>query len=99
MYPSPIIVRPYTFSGDIMNNDAHFDVEEYRAELECKADDELFSENELAELAEKQMTVLVERYEEQLDDKDMSELYGDEEWERLRAAKIEERVSARQDAL
>ena len=45
------------------------------------------------------MNALVEQYEEQLDEMDMTELYGDDEWENIRAAKIEERVEASLEAL
>ena len=51
MYPLSIIVRPQPFSGNIMNSTENFDVDEYRAELECQDDETLFGENELASLA------------------------------------------------
>ena len=76
----------------------NFDVDEYRAELECQDDETLFGESELAKLAETRMNALVEGYEEELDTKDMAELYGDDEWERIRAEKIEELVETREDA-
>ena len=82
-----------------MSRIENFDVDEYRTELECMDDEQLFGESGLAELAEPRMNALVEDYEMQLDEMDMSELYGDEEWERLRSAKIEELVSARLEAL
>lgn len=82
-----------------MNTIEDFDADEYREELECMEDDELFGEDELAELAETRMDALVEQYEAQLDAKDMSELYGDDEWERVRSAKVEERIKVRLEAL
>ena len=82
-----------------MNTIEDFDADEYRAELECQDDEQLFGESELAELAETRMTALVEQYEEELDGKDMDELYGHDDWEPLRAAKIEELIDARLEAL
>lgn len=82
-----------------MSSIEDFDVDEYRAELECQGDEELFGEDELAELAETRMNALVEEYEEELDSMDMSELYGEEAWEEIRAAKIEELIEARLKAL
>jgi hypothetical protein len=82
-----------------MSSIENFDVDEYRGELECQDDETLFGEEELASLAETRMTALVEQYEEELDDMSMSELYGDEAWEEIRAAKIEELIDARLKAL
>ena len=76
-----------------------FDVEEYRAELECQDDETLFGESELTLLAETRMNALIEQYEEELDGQDMEELYGQDEWEKLRAAKMEELIDARLEAL
>jgi uncharacterized protein YlxW (UPF0749 family) len=69
-----------------MNN-----IEVYRTELENMNDEELFGETELAQLAETRMNLLVEEYEERLDDMDMGEQF--------RAAKIEERIEARRESL
>ena len=82
-----------------MNTIEDFDADEFRSELECMEDDELFGEDELAELAETRINALVEQYEEQLDAKDMSELYGEDVWEKVRSAKVEERINARFEAI
>jgi hypothetical protein len=95
MYPPSFIVRPQPSSGDIMSNKEQFDMDEYRTEIEWWDDDELFSETELAGLTETRMNSLVEQYEEQLDKMGMEELYGHDEWERIRAVKIEELIAAR----
>ena len=82
-----------------MSSIEDFDVDEYSDELECKDDDELFGEDELAELAETRMNALVEQYEGQLDNMDMEKLYGHDEWETVRSAKGEELIKARIEAL
>lgn len=82
-----------------MNSIEDFDVDEYRAELDCQDDESLFGEDELALLAETRMNALVEQYEERLDGQDMEELYGQEEWEKIRAARIEGLIDARLEAL
>lgn len=82
-----------------MSNYEHLYMDDYRAEIEWWDDDELFSETDLAELTVSRMKSLVEQYEEQLDNMGMEELYGHEEWEGIRAAKIEELVAARAEAI
>ncbi len=82
-----------------MNKIEDFDADGYRDELECQDDETLFGESELTDLAERRMNALVEQYEEQLDGMEMAELYGIDEWEEIRAAKIEELIEARREAL
>ena len=76
-----------------MSKTRPFDMDKYRTKLERMDDEQLFDEQELEELAETQRAAFVEDYQSQLEGWNLADLFSEEEWEKIRAAKIEERIN------